>query len=150
MNPWSVNWVDDEGKQRTDPLDVNCSCFDPTKTVALNPAAWENIPDGQWGAQQSTLRGYRGIRLPNESANFSRNFRLSKEGRVNLNVRVEFQNIFNRTFLSAPSVANPNLPIATTNYNGTAINNTGFGSVATLNGIGTQPRSGQIVTRFTF
>src|SRR5262249_23371621 len=93
MSPWSVNWVDNDGKQRTDPLDINCHCFDPTKTVVFNPAAWQNVPDGQWGADQSLLRFYRGVRLPTENANFSRNFRI-KEG-ISLNFRVEFNNIFN-------------------------------------------------------
>ena len=43
MNPWSVNWVDNTGKQRTDPLDINCKCFDPEKTVVLNSAAWQAV-----------------------------------------------------------------------------------------------------------
>jgi hypothetical protein len=80
----------------------------------------------------------------------ARNFKVGKEGKMNLQVRAEFQNIFNRLFLSAPSVANPNLPIVTTTSGTTVLNNSGFGSVATLNGIGTQPRSGQIIARFTF
>jgi hypothetical protein len=77
-----------------------------------------------------------------------RNFRVKE--RYNLQIRAEFQNIFNRTFLSAPSVANPNLPIVTTTSAGNILNNSGFGSIATLNGAGTQPRSGQIIARFTF
>jgi hypothetical protein len=81
---------------------------------------------------------------------FGRNFRVGKEGKYNLQVRAEFQNIFNRLFLSMPSVANPNLPIQTTGYSGTTINGSGFGSLATLNGSGATPRSGQIVARFTF
>ncbi len=35
MSPWSVNWVDNDGKQRTDPIDINCHCFDPTKNQVL-------------------------------------------------------------------------------------------------------------------
>lgn len=156
MNPWSVNWVDNEGKQRTDPIDINCHCFDPTKNVVLNPAAWENIPDGQWGAQQSTLRFYRGIRLPNESANFSRNFRLDKEGRVNLNVRVEFQNIFNRMLLTAGpgsalvtagNFANPATKF-TTGAN-TGLYSGGFGTFNVLGGL-TGQRAGSFVARISF
>ncbi len=84
---------------------------------------------------------------------FGRNFRMGKEGKYNLQVRAEFQNIFNRLFLPMPNVANTNplLPIGTTNNGvGGIINNSGFGSITTLNGAGTQPRSGQIVARFTF
>ncbi len=156
MNPWSVNWVDNDGKQRTDPLDINCGCFDPTKTIALNPAAWENIPDGQWGAQQSTLRFYRGIRLPNESANFSRNFRLAKEGRVNLNVRVEFQNIFNRMLLTAgPAstlVTAGNFATAPTKFTSganTGLYSGGFGSFNVVGGL-TGQRAGSFVARLSF
>ncbi len=88
-----------------------------------------------------------------ESMSFGRNFRMGHEGKYNLQVRAEFQNIFNRLFLSMPNVANTNplLPIGTTNNGvGGIINNSGFGSITTLNGAGTQPRSGQIVGRFTF
>jgi hypothetical protein len=81
---------------------------------------------------------------------FARNFRVGKEGKYNLQIRGEFFNIFNRLYLSAPSLANPNTAITTTTYAGQVINNTGFGSIATLNGGGAQPRSGQAVVRFTF
>jgi hypothetical protein len=156
MNPWSVNWVDNDGKQRTDPIDINCHCFDPTKNAVLNPAAWENIPDGQWGAQQSTLRFYRGIRLPNESANFSRNFRLAKEGRVNLNVRVEFNNIFNRMLLTAgPAsalVTAGNFATAPTKFTtgaNTGLYSGGFGTFNVLGGL-TGQRAGSFVARISF
>jgi hypothetical protein len=129
--------------------DPNCKCFNPQTTQVLNPGAWSDAPGGQWGATAPFL-GYRWQRQPAESASFARNFRIGKEGRYNLQIRGEFQNIFNRLFLSAPSLANPVLPIATTPYNGTSINSSGFGSVATLNGAGALPRSGQMIARFTF
>jgi hypothetical protein len=157
MSPWSVNWVDNDGKQRTDPLDVNCGCFDPTKTIALNPAAWENIPNGQFGAQQSTLRFFRGIRLPNESANFSRNFRMGE--RVNLNVRVEFQNIFNRMLLTAgpgsalvtvAALGQPAINFASAPTKFTAgLYSGGFGSFNVVGGL-TGQRAGSFVARISF
>jgi hypothetical protein len=156
MNPWSVNWVDNDGKQRTDPIDINCHCFDPTKNVVLNSAAWENIPDGQWGSQLSTLRFYRGIRLPQESANFSRNFRLAREGRVNLNVRVEFTNIFNRmlltagpasTLVTAGNFANPATKFTT--GSNTGLFSGGFGTFNVLGGLSGQ-RAGSFVARISF
>jgi hypothetical protein len=155
MNPWSVNWTDYDGNKHTDPLDINCHCFDPTKTVALNPAAWENVPNGQWGADQSRLRNYRGIRVPSENINFSRNFKIAREGRISLNVRVEFNNIFNRLILPNPVgatvassfSANPTLfPASSPNagmYSG------GFGTFNVLSGVGNQ-RTGTYVARLTF
>ena len=41
MSPWSVDWTDNCGKHHTDPLDINCHCFDPTKTVVLIPTLGE-------------------------------------------------------------------------------------------------------------
>jgi len=101
MSPWSVDWTDNSGTHRTDPIDVNCHCFDPIKTIVLNPLAWENVPNGQWGADQGSYRFFRGVRLPSESLNFSRNFRFKE--RVTLNVRVEFNNVFNRLQLPGPT-----------------------------------------------
>ena len=62
MNPWSVDWTDLNGVHHTDPLDINCHCFDPTKTQVLNPKAWTNVPDGQWANDFSSIRGFRGFR----------------------------------------------------------------------------------------
>jgi hypothetical protein len=43
-------------KNTTDPLDINCHCFDPTNTVVFNPYAWENVPNRQWGVDQRAFR----------------------------------------------------------------------------------------------
>jgi hypothetical protein len=75
---------------------------------------------------------------------------------MSLNVRVEFQNIFNRVFYSAPAVG-AGFGVATTttttpvSYNnpGGALSS-GYGFVNTFNGAGTTPRSGQLIARFTF
>jgi hypothetical protein len=156
MNPWSVDWVDYNGVRHTDPIDINCRCFDPTKTIVLNPNAWENIPDGQWANNFSSIRNYRGIRLPSENMNLSRNFRF-KEGRVNLNVRVEFTNIFNRLQLPQPVTngfnANPTR-FPALNADGTPNPNAGlysggFGTILPTSGTGGF-RTGQFVGRITF
>ena len=131
-------------------VDPNCGCFDPQHTTVLNTAAWTDAPGGQWSTSAPYYNNFRWQRQPSENMNFGRNFRMGPDGRYNLFVRAEFQNIFNRTFLSVPSTANPNIAISTTTYNGQVINNAGFGSVATLNGAGATPRTGQIVARFTF
>jgi hypothetical protein len=149
MSPWSVNWVDNTGAQRTDPIDINCHCFDPTKNQVINPAAWENIPNGQWGADQSSMRFFRGTRLPDENANFARNFRIKE--RVNLNIRVEFNNIFNRMRLPNPSVAG-NFATAPTKFTtgaSTGLYSGGFGTYSVLSGLLGQ-RNGTIVARLTF
>ena len=78
MSPWSVDWYDNDGQHHTDPLNINCHCFDVTKTVVLNPAAFTNVPDGQFAANQSSIRSFRGFRYPSENANFSRNFRIKE------------------------------------------------------------------------
>jgi hypothetical protein len=149
MNPWSVDWTDYAGVHHTDPLDVNCHCYDPTKTVALNPAAWENIPNGQWGADQSSLRFFRGMRIPTENANFSRNFRLRE--RVTLNVRVEFNNVFNRMQLPNPSIAGnfATLPNKFNTGANTGLYSSGFGTFSVLSGTAGQ-RTGTFVGRITF
>jgi hypothetical protein len=149
MSPWSVNWVDNAGQQRTDPIDINCHCFDPTKNQVLNPAAWENIPNGQWGGDVTSLRFFRGTRLPDENANFSRNFRIKE--RVSLNVRVEFNNVFNRMRLPNPSVAG-NFAVPPTRFNSGAsagLYSGGFGTYSVLGGLLGQ-RNGTFVARVTF
>jgi hypothetical protein len=150
MNPFSVDWTDYDGNRRTDPLDLNCHCFDPTKTVVLNPDAWENIPNGQFAAQQSTLRFYRGQRQPEENVNFSRNFRFKE--RVTLNVRVEFNNILNRTRLPNPrtngNFANPPTVFGSSSANAGLYSN-GYGTMNVLNGTNGQ-RTGTFVGRITF
>jgi Carboxypeptidase regulatory-like domain/TonB dependent receptor-like, beta-barrel len=149
MNPWSVDWYDYDGNHHTDPIDINCHCFDPTKTIVLNPAAWENVPDGQWANDLSSLRFYRGFRAPMENANFSRNFRIKE--RVNLNVRVEFNNVFNRMQLPQPTVSG-NFASAPTTFKigaNTGLYSGGFGTILPLSGTSGQ-RTGTLVARITF
>ena len=135
-------------------VDPNCGCFNPQTTQVLNPKAFSDAPTGTWGTAAPYYSNYRWQRQPAESMAFARNFRI-KEGYV-LQVRAEFQNIFNRLTLSSPSVnsifgaVNPLNPVGTTNSNGSVINSSGYGTIATLNGAGTTPRSGQIIVRFMF
>jgi hypothetical protein len=140
-------------------IDPNKKGFDPTKQLALNPAAWTDAGPGQFGTAAPFYNGNRWQRQPAESMSFGRNFRMGKEGRANFNVRVEFQNIFNRLFYSAPAAGglfggnNPGVPTA--NLNNFANGNpgalsAGYGYVNWVNGAGDTPRSGQVVARFTF
>lgn len=145
VSPWSVDWTDNSGQHHTDPLDINCHCFDPAKTIVFNPKAWTNIPDGQWGAQQDLIRSYRNFRQPQESMNFSRNFRFHE--RINFNIRAEFQNIFNRTRLAVPTGGLTGFQSAPQTANG--LYTAGFGAVVPQVGTSGQ-RSGVLVARITF
>ncbi len=125
-------------------VDPNCHCFNPQTTQVLNPAAWTDAPVGQFGTAAGYYNDYRWQRQPAESLSMGRAFHIRE--RMTFNIRAEFQNIFNRTFLSVPTRGNSTTPLAFTN----GVLTGGYGYVATLAGAGTQPRSGQIVAKFEF
>jgi hypothetical protein len=133
-------------------VDPNCGCFNPQTTQVLNPKAWTDAPAGTFGVSAPFYNNYRWQRQPAEAMSLGRNFRMGKEGRYNLSIRAEFQNIFNRLFLSAPltnsngGTVSANLPISSAG----GVNIGGYGFVSTLAGAGSTPRSGQLVGRFTF
>ena len=104
LSPWSTNWFDYNGVHHTDPIDINCGCFNPQTTQVLNPAAWTLVPNGEWSTNYSTNRRYRGFRSPTENVNFSRNFRVKEK--VNILLRVEFANALNRARYSSFTFAN--------------------------------------------
>jgi hypothetical protein len=117
---------------------------------AVQNCAWSNPAAGEWGVTAPYLEGFRWRRAPNEAFNIGRNFRMGPEGRFVLNVRAEFQNVFNRMFYNAPSTANPLQAVSTVTQRGMIIPTGGFGVVNTLNGAGSRPRQGTIVARLTF
>jgi len=150
-NPWSVDWNDYSGKHHTDPLDINCHCFDPTKTIVLNPNVWQNVPNGQFAANEGSLRWFRGMRSPVEDANFGRDFRVRE--RVSLNVRVEFTNIFNRTIYPGISLGSngqnfSNQPVKFNSGPNVGLYSSGFGTINPTAGTNGQ-RSGSFVARLT-
>ena len=157
--------------------DPNCHCINPWTDQILNPAAWTNptatgAPDyttnnsggsvnGVFGAQ-TLYSDFRGPRHPNESINFGRNFRIKE--RMNFQIRAEFTNAFNRTFLGNPQPAfgaptNPRLAIGRNNLGQIT---SGFGTInatfstgvsggfATLAGNPSLPRQGTLIARFSF
>ena len=137
--------------------DPNCKCFDPNKQLVLNPAAFSNPAPDQFGVSSPFQNDYRWMRQPSEALSFARNFKMGPEGKYNLQVRAEFQNVLNRRFYNAPSGFFGPQSIATpTTYNGipgSVLNGSisgGLGYVNSVNGAGSQPRSGQMVARFTF
>jgi hypothetical protein len=148
------------------------SHFDPTTQLVLNPAAWQDVPVGVFGSSSPYYNDFRWQRQPVESMSIGRVFHVTE--RVNLQVRAEFYNIFNRMFYALPAdsgpnglaglaAVNPQTPPAhgntyqTSNPATTQANllSAGFGFVNWVNGGAgspgaAQPRTGQIVARFTF
>src|SRR5262249_38433879 len=158
---FTTNWVDKDGKTHTnEQLDINCGCFDPRRTFVLNPKAWQNPPEGKFSTSNSHYSDFRQQRRPNESMSLGRRFRLGE--RASLLLRAELRNIFNRTGLNVPSVANP-LSTQTRDANGFTTGGWGYISPAAVGGSNTNPaaagaasfatpppRSGTIVARVQF
>lgn len=123
--------------------DLNCNCFDPYKELVLNPAAWRDAAAGEWGISPGFYNDYRQRRRPDEQLSLGRTFRI-REG-INLQLRGEFFNAFNRTVLAGPAAGNPTATTTTTPGLGLS---GGFGFINGLNS-GT-PRNGQVVIRLGF
>jgi hypothetical protein len=124
--------------------DLNCHCFDPTKTLVLNPNAWADPGPGQWGSSAPYYSDYRYQRRPGENVNLARIFRLTE--RVNLELRAEFTNIFNRTEVVNPTATNAKAPSA---VNGQGLYTGGFGFINTAS-TAAAPRQGTLIARFRF
>jgi hypothetical protein len=128
------------------------SHFDPTTTIALNPARWVNQQTETFGDAAPYYSNCRWQRQPAESLSIGRIFRVKEK--YQLQIQAQFFNVFNRVFYPAPALGPSSTPATFTNQfpgvPGTGAINGGFGSVVTLNGAGTNPRSGQLVARFTF
>ena len=135
-------------------VDVNCHCYDPNKTFVLNPNAWADPAPGQFGQSPAYYSDYRSQRRPMENMNLGREFRV-REG-MSLNIRMEFTNVFNRSYWADPTTAALTnaklLPVYLPNGNTSA----GFGRVVTTTAtaFGTTanllPRQGLLVARFRF
>ncbi len=77
------------------------SHFDPTKTLALNPNAWVDTPAQNPGTYDTSAPYYnncRWQRQPAESISVGRIFRVKEK--YQLQIRAEFQNVFNRVTFS--------------------------------------------------
>jgi hypothetical protein len=128
-----------------DPNNVG-KTIDPTRALVADRSLWVDAPVGQYATTAAYYNRYRWQRQPSENFNFGRNF-VIREGKV-LNIRAEFQNVFNRHFYGQPSNGNPNTLAANNNPGGAL--SAGYGFVNTLNGAGSRPRTGLLVARFTF
>ena len=121
----------------------NCGCVDPNKQLVLNPAAWSDPAPGTWGTSSAYYSDYRSPRTPSESMGFGRVFRL-REG-ISMEMRAEFQNIFNRAELTAGVSTNA---LATQTFNSNGVVTGGFGYINATSIAG--QRSGQLLARFQF
>jgi hypothetical protein len=124
--------------------DPNCYCVDPTVDFILNPNAWVDPPAGQFGTGAAYYNDYRQQRRPGESMSLGRTFRF-REG-VTLNIRADFQNVFNRTEMATPTSTNAKAT-QTRAANGTTVS--GFGYINSRS-VAAAPRAGMIVATFKF
>jgi hypothetical protein len=143
--------------------DLNCHCFDPTKTLVLNKDAWVAPPAGTYSPTPPYYNDYRSQRRPTENFNMGRTFRIRES--MSLSIRAEFVNIFNRTVLpnpnpgsglgavsplTAPTCFNSGVSGLTgvcSASSGAYASGFGFENTAQITG---GVRTGQIVARFRF
>ncbi len=121
--------------------DPNCHCIDPNKELVLNPKAWSDAAAGEWGFSAPYYNDYRWQRSATEQASLGRSFRIRE--RMFFQVRAEFFNLFNRTFLPGPSSGNP---LQTPTYSSQSVPTGGFGYINATSTSG--QRNGQLVARF--
>jgi hypothetical protein len=110
----------------------------------LNPAAWSQPAAGQFGTAAAYYNDYRWQRRPDEQASLGRIFRLREK--MSLQIRAEFFNIFNRTFLNNPTSSNS---LAQQVRNSAGIPTSGFGYISS-GSVAAANRTGQLVGRITF
>jgi len=124
------------------------SRLDPTKDLVLNPGAWTNPADGQFGTGAPYYNDYRYQRRPSESMSMGRVFKFGEQGKA-LTVRMNFQNIFNRLQLQNPT--GTNILAATTRDPRTGLLTGGFGFINYVGGSTFQPpRQGTLEMRLQF
>jgi hypothetical protein len=129
--------------------DLNCHCIDPTKDLVLNPAAWTNPADGQWGTAAPYYNDYRFQRRPSESLSLGRVFQFGTEAHpLKFTVRMNFTNILNRLEMQNPAATTPS---AATVRTGAGLLSSGFGFINYLGGSTFLPsRQGTLEMRFSF
>ena len=143
-------------------VNPNCHCFGHTPggaqgTVFLNKAAWDEPALGAFANTAAYQNDYRWQRQPDEELNIGKSFGVplgSKHEAGTLEVRAEFFNVFNRTYLPTPSSGSFESQDSTAAVGSTGyLSNTGgFGRVNAA-GIGNETyayRTGQLVARFQF
>jgi hypothetical protein len=136
-----------DGTKTTTPLSSlnDRSAFNPLTDFVLNPAAWQDPPAGQFSGSTGFYNDYRYPRHPEEKLSIGRVFQL-REG-MSLSIRADFNNMFNRYFLSDSLLTSTNA-IATQLWSSSGASASGFGryNAASANA----QRSGFIVAKFQF
>jgi hypothetical protein len=129
--------------------DLNCHCIDPTKDLVLNPGAWVNPGDGQFGTAAPYYNDYRYQRRPNEALSLGRAFKFGSEMHpMAITVRMNFQNILNRLEMQNPAATNA---LATTTKSPSGLLTGGFGFINYVGGSTfLPPRQGTLEMRFQF
>jgi hypothetical protein len=125
----------------------------------LNPAAWANPANGVFGTA-ALYNDFRAERRPQENLSLARNFRIKE--RMNMQIRAEFTNVFNRTSLGNPITTNPGSAPAK-NAQGQYVSGFGIINLVSVAGsvpstpsngapgqLGIIPRQGTLIARFTF
>ena len=112
------------------------------KDFVLNPKAWRDAQPGEWGTAAAFYNDYRTARRPDEQLSFGKSFQLRE--RMSLQLRAEFFNAFNRTYLANPDSGNPT---QTQTRNAAGVPTSGFGRINPAS-LANTPRNGQIVARF--
>ncbi len=114
----------------------------------LNPAAWSSPAPGQFGTSAEFYSDFRYFRHPNENLNLGRTFRFKES--MSLNIRVEFNNVFNRTYLNNPQASGYTLAQTFNPKTGFTTPAFGYINPAIASNQFGQPRNGVIVARFQF
>jgi len=124
--------------------DLNSGDIDPFKELVLNPKAWSDPAQGDWGYSAVYYGDYRYALRPDEQLSVGKEFRIKE--RYVFSVRAEFFNVFNHTYLNNPDSGNA---LATPTYDSKGNVTSGFGRI-NPGTVFNPPRSGQIVARFQF
>src|SRR5581483_11504386 len=116
-------------------------------TFVLNPKAWTNPAPGHFGTG-TYYNDYRQQRRPTENLALGRVFKMSEK--TSLSVRMEFTNIFNRSFFNNPTSTNPQaVQTRVNNSDPNSPTTAGYGFIDTSS-VNLPQRQGQIVARFQF
>jgi hypothetical protein len=129
----------------------NIHGYNPYYDQILNPAAFSQVATNGVGPALGTLYSdFRGPRQPKENANIGRNFRIKE--RMNLYIRGEFVNIFNRTIMPNPSTGV--VPQVALTRNSLGYLTAGYGVINAYQAPGTSTiftgRTGTLIAKFTF
>jgi hypothetical protein len=124
--------------------DPNCHCIDPNADFVLNPAAWAQPAAGQFGTAAAFYNDYRWARRPDEQVSMGRIFHIYEK--ISFQIRAEFFNVFNRTYLNTPSSGNAQ---ALQVRNTAGLPTSGFGYISS-GSVASANRTGQLVGRITW